>query len=189
MAISNPGANNAWTTQGAQILDAINGTGGRVEITDQINSRICPIVGKNIRTTDSPIITPTRARIISFRFPCRNGRTYGIYCSGEVAVAPGGGVGTCQNEIRASTNDTEPTTSSAQFGRGLVTPDSGGIPTPVMFGVLIDCNFDGFIRPAVVSFRAAGAANSLWVAASDRPMCFWAVDHGPTVANSGTVYT
>ena len=170
----------------AALYAVVNGTGG-TEITDQINSRICPSVGNNIRTTDSSPFTTTLVRIMSTRVPIRAGRSYQIIAAGEVVVNAAGAA-TVQNEIRYTTNDTEPTTSSTQAGRGLVVLDPGGIPTLTTFVAIVNSSTNGFLRPVVCSVRVSGSVPCIWTAGSGRPMTLYVYDIGPTNSASGTVY-
>ena len=187
MTISTPSPNANWVTVGGQMVDAINGAGGRTEISDQINALICPSVGNNIRTTDSSAFNTTSVRIMSTRVPVRNGRSYLVIAAGELVVAAAGAA-TVQSEIRYTTNDTEPTTTSTQLGRGICTLDATGIPTLTTFLSVFNSVANGFFRPVVCSVRVAGAVNCQWTAASGRPMILYVEDIGPTVSATGTVY-
>lgn len=146
------------------------------------------VVGRNLRTTDFGSFT-SNTRVLSVRAPVRNGRTYMVSVTGEVVLGVGTTDTTIQTELRITTDDTEPTTSSTQIGRGLnPISNDAGIPDPVHIAVPYVCTHDGWLRVAACSQRAVGSLDCFWTCASDRPMTLTIIDLGPTVSTSGTVY-
>lgn len=185
MTITEPTSGTTPWNQNA-LYAVVNGTGG-TEITDQINARICPAVGKNFRTTNSSAFAGTNVRILSTRAAVRTGRSYQVVASGEIVVTTGGAA-TVQNEIRFTTDDTEPTTGSTMMNRGFVVCDPGGIPVYTVLVAYFDASANGFLRPVVCSQRASGSVNCQWNSATGRQMFLEIFDIGPTISTSGTVY-
>jgi hypothetical protein len=146
------------------------------------------VVGRNVRTSDSPTFTGTAVRILSTRAPVMNGRSYAIVVDGEVEMTSAGAA-TTQHELRITTNDVEPTTSDTQLARIVTFQDPSGVPVGVHDEAYFHASADGFLRVAVCSHRPVGSNAGQWTASSDRPMTLSIIDVGPTVATTGTVYT
>src|SRR3546814_17140684 len=87
------------------------------ELNDASTAVDQSIVGRNRRTSDS---TPAASivRVLSVIAPVIAGRTYRVVCDGELYSVLG--AATSQSELRYTTNNTEPTTSSTILGRALV---------------------------------------------------------------------
>ena len=186
MTITQPSAGtNPWNQNA--LYAVINGTGG-TEITDQIDTRICPIVGRNVRTTDSPgfASNTTRTRIMQTNATVRNGRTYKLIAYGEVVSNVAADV--TQHEMRITTNGVDPVVTDTQVGRSLVTTVTAGIPQAVVMEALFICTANATLKFLVCSFRPIGTGAPVWTCASDRPMFMAIADCGPTVSTSGVVY-
>ena len=162
----------------------VNGTGG-TEITDQIDTRICPIVAKNFRTTDFGPYTTTELRVISTIAPVRNGRSYRVLGFGEtIAVSA---ICTTEHKIRYTTNNTEPTTSSTILGRSIIYNAAVNVPYMTIIDLMFHSAATGFFRPVMTSIRAVGSGDCYWESTDN--VCQLSVfDCGPTPANSGTLY-
>jgi hypothetical protein len=146
------------------------------------------IVGRNVRTSDSPTFQGTAVRILSTRAPVVDGRSYAIVVDGEVEMTSAGAA-TTQHELRYTTNDVEPTTSDTQLARAVTYQDPSGTPVAVHDEAYFHASANGFLRVAVCSHRPVGSNTGQWTADTDRPMTLTIVDVGPTVATSGTVYS
>jgi hypothetical protein len=149
-------------------------------------NRLGACVARNRRTTNSAAIT-TIQRVLSVRAPVVNGRTYRVIAHGEVFGLSG--ATTTQNELRHTTNDTEPTTTSTVLARALVRHDStGGVPDSVTIVGEFNATATGFLRVALCCTRVAGAVTVSWAADPTFPTTLVVEDLGLTVAVSGTVY-
>lgn len=152
---------------------------------DAVDNRI---VGRNQRTTDSTG-SATIVRVLSVIAPVVAGRTYRVMCDGEVFIS-GNNAATSQHELRYTTNNTEPTTSSTVLGRAVVRHDSvTTTPDQVHIEAMFHCVSTGTFRVAVTSTRVLGAAgNVTWTALATYPMILVVEDMGDTVTVTGTVY-
>lgn len=160
-------------------------TAGQRVRASELN-RLGQIVGRNQRVTDSAGISAI-ARVLSVTAPVKAGRSYRIICDGEVFSVSG--AATSQHELRYTTNNTEPLTTSAIIGRALIRHDSTtGVPDQCHIEGLFNCVADGTLRVVVTTTRAVGAVNVAWTAASTYPMLLLVEDAGDTVATTGTVY-
>ncbi|GAA2543624.1 hypothetical protein [Pseudonocardia hydrocarbonoxydans] len=149
-------------------------------------NRLGALVGRNQRTTNSAAIT-TIARVLSTTAPVVAGRTYRVTCYGE--LFGNSGAATTQNELRHTTNNTEPTTTSPILGRALVRHDSTiGIPDTCVIVAYFYASATGTLRVAVCTQRVAGTVTVAWTAAPDFPMSLTVEDVGDTIATTGTVY-
>lgn len=172
----------------APLYATVNGTGG-TEITDQINSRICPIVGRQGRTTNSPSFnSTTKVRILQVNAPVRNGRTYKVLCFGELTGSAATDV--YQSEIRITTNGVDPVVTDTQIGRGLITTITGAIPLACIIEALFVCTANATLKAMVCSFRAINNAggSGVWEAGAGREMFMLVQDCGPTISPAGVVY-
>lgn len=144
------------------------------------------LVGRNHRTTNSSAFTSV-ARILSVRAPVRAGRTYRVTCQTEVFSS--GGAGVSQMELRYTTNDSEPTTTSTVLGRALTQHETAGVPDTVSVEAYHHSVADGFLRVALCGTKVAGAATSCTVSADATfPTTLVVEDVADTVATSGTAY-
>lgn len=154
------------------------------------NPQAGDIVGRNARETDSPTFTGTSTRIISVRAPVKAGRTYNVVATGECQVNTST-ANTSQHELRATFDDTEPTTSAAlQLGRTVTFHNPiASCPTDVkVLGSFDTGSKDGILRVALCSLRPLGTATCQWKSASGRALVIEIIDAGPIVAADGTVY-
>jgi hypothetical protein len=144
------------------------------------------VVGRNLRTTNSSTFT-TIARILSTRAPVKNGRSYRVACQGE--VFGNSGAITAQMELRRTTDDTEPTTTSTVLGRALIrVTDTTGVPETFGIETFFHATADGFLRVALCGTRAVGSVTVAVSADATFPAFIVIEDIGDTVAASGTVY-
>jgi hypothetical protein len=158
--------------------------GQRVRAADL--NRLGQIVGRNQRTTNS---TPAAAitRVLSVTAPVKPFRTYRIVCDGEIFSA--NGAATSQSELRYTTNNTEPTTTSPILGRALVRHDSTtGAPDQCHIEGLFFNDIATVLRVVVTTTRVLGTVNVSWTADAAFPMTLTVEDVGDTIAATGTVY-
>lgn len=160
-------------------------TAGQKIRASELN-RLGAIVGRNQRTTNSAPIT-TIARVISVTAPVVAGRTYRVMCYGELFGNTG--AVTTQNELRFTTDNTEPLVTSAILGRSIVRHDSAtGIPDSCIVVEHFYAAATGTLRIAVCTQRVAGAVTVAWTADAQFPMSLIVEDMGITIATTGTIY-
>lgn len=156
------------------------------DLNDAIAAVDQSIVGRNRRTTDSTQ-SSSIIRVLSVIAPVVAGRTYRVVCDGQ--TFSNSGAATSQHELRYTTDNTEPTTSSPVLGRTLTRHDStGGVPDGTHIEAEFVCTTSGILRVAVCTTRVGGSVAVAWTATSSYPMLLQVIDAGPTVATSGTVY-
>jgi len=164
----------------------VNGTGG-TEITDQIDARICPIVGRFSRTTNSPgWNSTTKVRILQVNATVRNGRTYMIFGYGEVTGDTAGMIS--QSELRITTNGVDPVVTDTQIGRSLITTDAIGIPKACILMATFVATANATLKAMICTNRPLGSGSGVWECASDRPMFMNIADCGPTITPAGVAY-
>lgn len=149
-------------------------------------NRLGQIVGRNTRTNLYLGTMGTRNRILSVRAPVDAGRTYRVWTILE--CQPTDANTTAQVELRYTTNDTEPTTSSTQLARGVCRTPVAGQPVTLYVEGLFAATSAGYLRVAAVGFRAAGTGYMDFGGAPTYPMLLVVQDAGDTVSTSGTVY-
>lgn len=143
------------------------------------------VVGRNRRTTNSAAVS-ANTRILSVIATVFAGRTYRVMAHGEIfgnAAAQ-----TSQNELRYTTNNTEPTTASPVLARALKFHELNGIPDEVTIVGEFVCTVNAVLRVAVCTARAIGASTVAWSADATFPMHISIEDLGTTVSTTGTVY-
>ena len=141
---------------------------------------------RNQRTTNSTLASAI-VRVLSVTAPVIAGRTYRVVCDGEVYSNTG--AATTQHELRYTTNNTEPTTSSTVLGRAIVRHDSTtGTPDQCHIEALFMCVSTGTLRVAVTTTRVIGSVTVAWTADATYPMTLTVQDVGDTVSATGTVY-
>ncbi|MGL5912141.1 MAG: hypothetical protein ACRCZP_19210 [Phycicoccus sp.] len=143
------------------------------------------IVGRNRRITTFTT-AGTIAACLSCRAPVVTGRSYliGSHYDMSAVTAPA----TTQNELRATTNDTEPTTTSTLIGRTLTDHRVSGVPDSVDSIVLYPAAHTGWLRVLLCTQRVIGSGNINLEASAGFPADLYVMDLGPTPAVSGTVY-
>lgn len=147
-------------------------------------------VGRKSSLQNSLAFSGTPSRIISVRAPVVAGRSYAVVCTGEVEVQANAAA-TSQHELRATIDDTEPTTSSSlKLGRTVTYHNPiNGCPTDVKILGHYDASANGFLRVAVCSSRPLGTPTCRWVpAVSGTATVLEVIDLGPTIVEDGTVY-
>lgn len=160
-------------------------TAGQKVRASELN-RIGTLVGRNQRTTNTAAYT-TITRILSVRAPVKAGRTYRVCCQIEEFGNLGSGTG--QSELRYTTNDTEPTTTSTLLGRALVHHAStGSVPDTVSIMAHFNASADGFLRVVLCAQRVIGSVTLAMSADASFPGFLTVEDVGDTVATTGTVY-
>ncbi|QJY51246.1 hypothetical protein [Pseudonocardia broussonetiae] len=155
------------------------------DLESNLDTRAAGIVGRNQRTTNSATYT-TAARVLSARAPVVAGRSYRVSFHAE--EFPTGGAAVGQTELRHTTTDVEPTTSSAILARALVHHINDGVPDSVVVVGFFHATANGFLRVAVVGNRVVGTAPCSIAASSSFPATLTIEDAGATVSTSGTVY-
>lgn len=145
------------------------------------------LVGWQERYTNSPTFQGTPTKILSARTPVVVGRSYAIVVDGEVEMTTAASGVVTQHEIRVTESDTEPTTSSKQVGRTVVSQDPGGLPTGVHVRAVYSPPLGQVLRAAVVSWRPTGSTTCQWTADTDRPMNISIIDVGPNISPDGVV--
>lgn len=158
----------------------------------ELNNALDPVqelptgmVARNQRTSNSSTYTSI-ARIISVRAPVVGGRTYKVQFQGEEFPTGGDAVG--QTEMRYTTDDTEPLTSSTIMARALVHHINDGVPDAVAIVGLFHASSDGFLRVVICGTRVIGTATCAMAASASFPATLTVEDVGDTIAVSGTVY-
>lgn len=148
-------------------------------------NQIGKVVGRNARTTNTTS-APGPYAVLSVRAPVVAGRSYlcTLQCESFGSVADN----VAQHELRHTTNDVEPTTSSAVLFRSLVGHRLVGIPQSVTANGIFDCTATGFLRVLHTVFRASGSGNVAISASAAGPEILTVEDIGDTIASSGTVY-
>lgn len=171
----------------------ISGTATLVERTVDVVDLVPEagdVVGRISRTSDSPSFTSTSVRVMSVRVPVKAGRSYAIVVTGEVEVSSASAA-TSQHELRSTTDDTEPTTSSPLVLGRTVTVHNPlqGVPTDVKIVGGFDAPKDGYLRVAVCSQRPLGSPTCTWkCGAAGQAMVLEVCDVGQPVAYDGTIY-
>lgn len=149
-------------------------------------NRLGTLVGRNKRTTNSASVTSI-ARVLSVRAPVIAGRSYRVQLDGEIFGSNGATV--CQSELRYTTSDVEPTTTSPVLARAVTRHDSTvAQPDAVSITGIYDATFDAFLRVALCLTRVSGSVGVQYGADSTFPVHLTIEDVGLTVATSGTVY-
>jgi hypothetical protein len=144
------------------------------------------IVGYKTRTSNSTA-SASIVRVLSVRAPVRAGRMYRVICDGEIFSS--NGAATSQSELRYTTDDSEPTTTSTILSRAIVRHDAT-TATPDMCHIegIYKAVSDGWLRVAVTTTRVLGSVNVSWTADPTFPMLLMVVDAGPAITEDGTVY-
>jgi hypothetical protein len=149
-------------------------------------NRLGAIVGRAQRTTDTAGFTAA-TRILSVIANVVAGRTYRVILNGEVYGI--NGAVTSQNELRHTTTNVEPSTTSPILARALVRGDSTiGVPDTVNIVGYFYAATSGVLRVALVSQRVAGSVPISWAADPAFPMTLVVEDCGDTIPTTGTVY-
>lgn len=167
-------ASSKWEAVGVLIADAtVAGT----------------LVGYNERATDfGPYTSSTR--VMSTIAPVRANRVYLVGMTGE-CLHSGAGSNVHQHELRYTTNNTEPTTSSTFLARQLINTTIADVPMAVSLTVPFTSSADGFFRVAICSSRPVGSQNAVWTTpggAGASKVFLTVIDAGPAVSQSGTDY-
>lgn len=157
--------------------------GAKVRASDL--NRLGNIVARNLRTTN---ISTTGAiiRVLSVRAPVKAGRSYRVSAMFEVdaATVPA----TSQDELRFTTDDTEPTVTSTVLSRCLMDHRVASVPDAEFIEGFFHASADGWLRVALCITRAIGAGSITLDAAPTFPTTITVEDVGDTVSTSGTVY-
>lgn len=149
-------------------------------------NRIGAVVGRNQRTTNATGISAI-ARVLSTTAPVVAGRTYRVHLHAEVFSSSG--AATSQNELRYTTNNTEPTTTSTILTRGVIRHDSTtSVPDEFEITGYFAAVSTGTFRVAWCLQRVVGAVNVNCSADANFPATLTVEDVGDTVATTGTVY-
>lgn len=143
------------------------------------------VVGRNRRTTNSTAVSAA-TRILSVIAPVFTGRTYRVLVHGEIFANAAANVS--QSELRYTTDNTEPLTSSTLLARGLKYHTLNGIPDEITIVGEFVCTSNATLRVAVVTARVVGASTVAWSADATFPMHIKIEDLGTTVSTTGTVY-
>lgn len=143
------------------------------------------VVARNRRTTNSPLAT-VATRILSVIAPVTSGRTYRVLAHGE-AFAPSVPASS-QIELRYTTNNTEPTTTSPVLARALVNHEVAGVPDNFTIVGEFLSSTTGTLRVCMCNTRVVGTSNVSVVGDPAFPTHLSVEDVGPTVATTGTVY-
>lgn len=158
--------------------------GGKIRASDL--NRMGAVVGRNRRTTNSTLGSAI-TRVLSVTAPVVAGRSYRVTCHGE--VYSNSGAATTQSELRHTTDNTEPSTTSAVLARAVVRHDStAGIPDSVTIVGEFICTATGTLRVALCIQRVSGAVTVGWAADATFPTTLTVEDVGETVSATGTVY-
>lgn len=157
--------------------------GGKIRAADL--NRLGAIVGRNQRTTNIGT-TGAIIRVLSTTAPVVAGRTYRVSAMFEVdaATVPA----TTQDELRYTTNNTEPTTSSPILNRYLCDHRVSGVPDSEFIEALFFASTTGTLRVALCIQRVVGAGTVTLAGDPSFPSTLTIEDMGDTVATSGTVY-
>lgn len=146
------------------------------------------IVGRNQRTTDNTTYSSTFVRIIETRADVIAGRTYWIWSYGEFYGTASNQV-LLQNELRYTTDGTEPTTSSTQLSRAIAFNSStAGAATGIVTAGFYPATATGQFRITLCSASVAGTGDVKWTAASGRATDIVITDLGTSKSLVGTVY-
>lgn len=153
---------------------------------DPVGALPLGVIARNERSTNLLGISSV-ARVISCRAAMVTGRTYRISARTEVDASVSGA--TSQAELRYTTNDTEPTTSSATLVRGITTHATSGVPDSVDIDGLYVATTTGFLRAVLCMSRVVGTGTvNIGADSGVRPTQIQIEDVGITVATSGTIY-
>lgn len=145
------------------------------------------VVGRNRRTTTiATLSSGAIIRVLSVIAPVTSGRTYRVWVQGEhdCGVAPA----TTQPELRFTTNNTEPTTTSTVLSRTVIDHRVAAVPDLMHLDVLYPSVFTGTLRVALCTQRVIGSGGVAVIASATSPCELVIEDVGLTVATSGTVY-
>lgn len=148
------------------------------------------VVGRNRRTTAITTTASTQAtaqRILSTIASVTTGRSYRISYQGEhfSATVPT----STQVELRITTDNTEPTTSSTQIERSILNHEVANVPDTTHISILYPATATVTLRVVATFFRAVGGAGTMSATSAATSPCEIVIeDCGPTVTVSGTVY-
>lgn len=162
-------------------------TAGQLVTASDLNDLPVGIVGRNQRTsniTSSSGATPIRT--LSTIASVVSGRTYRVSAMFEVSAATADA--TSQNELRYTTDNTEPLVSSTVLNRSLIEHGLSGVPDSVFIEAFFICTATGTFRVALCISRVAGAGNITLEAGATFPATLTVEDMGLTVSTTGTVY-
>lgn len=148
-------------------------------------NQIGVIVGRSQRTTNSTA-SATIVRVLSVIAPVVAGRSYRVWCDGEIFSTSTACV--AQSELRYTTNNTEPATSSTVLGRSLTPTAAGGTPNMCHIEAFFHAVSTGTLRVAVTTTRVVGADTVSWTADATYPMLLVVEDIGDTISTTGTIY-
>jgi hypothetical protein len=160
---------------------------GSFVLDNDLNNAVAggTVIGRNKRTTN---LTTTGAivRVLSTIATVEVGRMYRVWAQGE---ADAGTVpATSQPELRYTTNNTEPLTSSPVLARTVIDHRVAGVPDLLHLDALYIPATNHIFRVVLCHQRVVGAG-SVSIIASATSACELVVqDAGETVATSGTVY-
>lgn len=147
------------------------------------------VVGRNRRTsaiTTTTTTSGTAQRIISTTASVVSGRSYLISYQGEhfcSAVPASTGV-----ELRITTDNTEPTTSSTQVERSILNHEVASVPDTTHISITYPATATGTLRVVATFHRPVGSGTLTATSSATAPCELVITDAGPTVAVSGTVY-
>lgn len=143
------------------------------------------VVGRNRRTTNFST-TGAILRALSTTAAVVAGRSYRVTVRTEMFAntAPA----TSQNEVRYTTNNTEPLVTSPILCRALVDHRVSGVPDFCHIEGLFHATTTGTFRVALCIQRVLGAGDVASAANVDFPTFITVEDVGPTVSTTGTVY-
>lgn len=143
------------------------------------------LVGRNERTT-AHTTSGTIARTLSTTSSVVSGRIYRVWAQFEIypATAPA----TTQCELRYTTNNTEPTTTSTVLARSLTDHRVTGVPDSIHIDGLYVPGSSHTFRVALCVSRVVGSGNITVEAGATYPAQLVIEDLGPSISTSGTVY-
>lgn len=161
-------------------------TAGQKVRASELN-QVGSIVGRNQRTTNITSTSgSTPIRVLSTTAPVVAGRTYRVSAFFEVSVVTADA--TTQNELRYTTNDTEPTVSSTVLSRSLTEHGVSGVPDSISIEAFFPAASTGTLTVALCISRVVGSGNITLEAGGTFPATIVVEDVGATVAATGTVY-
>lgn len=145
------------------------------------------IVGRMARTTDTAAITTTETRVLSVRAPVVTGRMYRVSLKATAYWTTSSSV--AEIKLRHTTNDVEPTTSSAILDYLWIPPGQAAV---TFISGYVDALFvpsaSGFLRVLATVVRVGGTGAVTLPAAATYPMVLTVEDIGEPVLPTGTVY-
>lgn len=162
---------------------------GSFVLDEDLNAAVAAgtVIGRNRRTTTLATASGGGIiRVLSAIAAVELGRMYRVWVQGEAdaGVVPA----TSQPELRYTTNNTEPLTSSTVLARTVIDHRVAGVPDLLHLDALYIPASDHTFRVALCHQRVVGSGAVAIIASATSPCDLVIEDAGEVVAVSGTVY-